>query len=141
MYIKQLSVFLENKPGSLQESLNLLKLSNVNIVALSLADTNEFGLLRLIVDKPEDAKAALKKGGYTSMLNDVIAVHLQPRVGYLFELVDAISKAGINVEYMYAASSDSDGADMIMKTSDLDGTVKALEPTKAEVLEHRDLVK
>lgn len=141
MFIKQLSVFLENKPGTLQESLNLLKQSNVNIIALSLADTNEFGLLRLIVDKPEDAKAALKKGGYTSMLNDVIAVRLQQRVGYLYELMDVIAKAGINVEYMYVASSDSDGADMIIKTSDLEGTVKALEPAKADVLKQEDLLK
>lgn len=141
MYIKQLSVFLENKPGTLQESLSILKQGNVNIVALSLADTNEFGLLRLIVDKPEEAKAALKKGGYTSMLNDVIAVRLQQRVGYLFELMDAVAKAGINVEYMYAASSDSDGADMIIKTSDLEGTVKALDPTRADVLEQKDLIK
>ncbi len=141
MFIKQLSVFLENRPGTLQESLTILKQSDVNIVALSLADTNEFGLLRLIVDKPDDAKAALKKGGYSSMLNDVLAVRLVQRVGYLQELMDMISQAGINIEYMYTASTGPDGADMIMKTSDLAATEKVLENTKTGVLAQDDLRK
>ncbi len=127
MLIKQLSVFLENKPGSLEETLRIIKEKNVNIRALSLADTSEFGLLRLIVDKPEEAKDALKAAGFTSILNDVLEISLQQRVGYLQELVSAVSAAGINVEYMYAASSNTSSATLMVKTSDIAKTAEIIE--------------
>ncbi len=126
MYIKQLSVFLENKPGTLEEALKILKESEVNIVALSLADTSEFGLLRIVVDKPEEAKQALRDKGYTSILNEVLMVHLKDQVGYLQKLIETVSGAGINVEYMYAAPTLSEGADLILKTSDLKGAEEAI---------------
>ncbi len=139
MYLKQLSVFLENKPGMLEQALKTLKDNDINIVALSLADTSEFGLLRLIVDKPEEGKQALKARGCTSILNDVLMISLEQRVGFLQELMEAISKEGINVEYMYAASSESDSAEMIIKTSDLGATVEVLEKTDAGVLDGKKI--
>ena len=132
MFIKQLSVFLENRAGSLEQALKTLKDNNINISALSLADTNEFGLLRLIVDKPDEAKQALKQSGCTATINDVLAVKLEQRVGFLEELVQSVSKSGINIEYMYAASSDSDSAQMIVKTSDLQGTEEVLKSLGAD---------
>ena len=135
MYLKQLSVFLENKPGTLEQALKTLKDNNINILALSLADTSEFGLLRLIVDKPDEGKQALKARGCTSMINDVLMIRLQQRVGFLEELMEVISKDGINVEYMYAATSESDSAEMIIKTSDLPATVEVLSKTDASVLD------
>ena len=119
MIIKQLSIFLENRPGTLDEALAILKGAGININALSLADTSEFGLLRLIVDDPDKAKAAIKQAGYTSSVNEVVSVELKQEVGYLSGIIKKISDAGINVEYMYASSSSSTGASMIIKTDDL----------------------
>lgn len=89
--VKQLSVFLENKPGTLNKALLMLKNNDVNIVAISLADTSEFGLARLIVDDLEKGRSAIREGGYTSTLADVIAVRLAQRVGYLQEILDKLS--------------------------------------------------
>ncbi len=122
MIIKQLSIFLENRPGTLNEALAILKGAGININALSLADTSEFGLLRLIVDDPEKAKAAVKQAGYTSSVNEVVSVELKQEVGYLSGIIKKISEAGINVEYMYASSSSASGASMIIKTDDLEKT-------------------
>ncbi len=118
MVIKQLSIFLENKSGTLYDALSIIKEAGVNISALSLADTSEFGLLRIIVDQPEKAKEAMKQAGYTSALNEVITVELKQEVGYLSGIIKKISDAGLNVEYMYASSSSQAGASMIIKTSD-----------------------
>ena len=84
-------------------------------------------MLRLIVDKPEEAKDALKAAGFTSILNDVLEISLQQRVGYLQELVSAVSAAGINVEYMYAASSNTSSATLMVKTSDIAKTAEIIE--------------
>jgi len=132
MFIRQLSVFLENKAGTLESVLKTLKENDINIEALSLADTSEFGLLRLIVDKPDEAKKALKGRGCTSTISDVLKVRLEQRVGFLEELVSSVSEHGINIEYMYAASSESESADMIIKTSDLQETDRVLKELGGE---------
>ncbi|MCR5733868.1 MAG: ACT domain-containing protein [Lachnospiraceae bacterium] len=123
MIIKQLSIFLENKPGTLNEALKILKNAGINISALSVADTSEFGLLRLIVDDPDKAKKAMKESGYTSSVNDVLSVELKQEVGYLSGIIEKISKAGVNIEYMYASSSSSSQASIIIKTDDLEKTM------------------
>ncbi len=122
MIIKQLSIFLENRPGTLEQALSVLKKAGINITALSLADTSEFGLLRLIVDDPDKAKAAIREAGYTSSINDVVSVELKQEVGYLSGIIQKISGAGINVEYMYASSSSASGGSMIIKTDNLEKT-------------------
>ena len=118
MIIRQLSIFLENRPGTLDAALGILKDAGVNISALSLADTSEFGLLRVIVDKPEEARQALRTAGYTSSINEVLSVELKQEVGYLSSIIKKISGAGVNVEYMYASSSSTSDASMIIKTDD-----------------------
>ena len=90
MYIKQLSVFIENREGRLEEVLDVLKKRDVNIVSLSLADTSDYGLLRLLVTKPEEGKAALLENGFSAMLTDVLGIKLRHRVGQLQELLEVI---------------------------------------------------
>ncbi len=119
MFIKQLSVFVENREGRLEDVLAVLKNNGVNIVSLSLADTNEFGMLRLLVNKPEAAREALKNEGFSAKLTDVMAIKLSHRVGMLQELLEVICEAHINVEYMYALSTGADDASIVLKTSDL----------------------
>ena len=105
MFIKQLSVFIENREGRLEEVLQALKDSAVNIVSLSLADTCEYGLLRLLVTNPEAGQEALKGAGFSAMLTDVLAIRLSHQVGKLQELLQAICGENSTFEYMYALST------------------------------------
>ncbi len=110
----------------MNEALKILKNAGVNISALSVADTSEFGLLRLIVDDPDKAKKAMKEAGYTSSLNDVLDVDLKQEIGFLSDIIEKISAAGINIEYMYASSSSSSQASIIIKTDDLEKTAEVI---------------
>ena len=135
MFVKQLSVFIENREGRLKEVLQALKNNGVNIVSMSLADTSEYGLLRLLVTNPEVGKAALKGAGFSAMLTDVLAIKLSHQVGKLQELLVAICDENINIEYMYALSTGKDDASIVLKASDLEKAAKALEEivTAAEI--------
>lgn len=117
MYIKQLSVFIENREGRLEEVLDVLKKRDVNIVSLSLADTSDYGLLRLLVTKPEEGKAALLENGFSAMLTDVLAVRLEDQVGELHSLTLILCAKGLNIEYMYSLVSGERKA-IIVKASD-----------------------
>lgn len=119
MITKQLSVFLENKEGRLGEVLRVLKDNAINIQSLSLADTAEYGLLRLIVDKPEEGKEKLFNAGFSAMLADVLIVKVEHQPGGLQNLLELISNKGINVEYMYALSIAGEEATIVLKPSDL----------------------
>ncbi|MDR1766503.1 MAG: amino acid-binding protein [Lachnospiraceae bacterium] len=114
--IKQLSVFLENKEGRLNEALNILAAADVNIVALSLADTKDFGMLRMIVSDPEKGQQALKAEGITASLTEVIAVQVSHATGSLAKAMEKIADAGVNVEYMYAFANGAK-ASAILKIS------------------------
>ena len=124
MFAKQLSVFIENRQGRLSEVLNVLKKENVNILSLSLADTTEYGLLRLIVDKPEYGKEKLTKDGFSTLLTDVFVIRIPHQSGSLQQLLDAFNGTDINIEYMYGLSIDGDKASVVLKASD---TEKAQE--------------
>ena len=100
MTIKQLSVFLENREGRLDEVLKTLGANDVNIVALSLADTADYGMLRMIVSDPEKGKAVLKEAGITSMLTDVVALRVPHATGSLSKAMHELMAGGVNVEYM-----------------------------------------
>ena len=129
MYIKQLSVFIENREGRLDDVLAVLKNSGVNIVSLSLADTSDYGLLRLIVSDPVKGREALKTEGFSAMLTDVVVIKLEHQAGKLQELLAHICKSSINIEYMYALSTGKDDASVVIKTSELE---KAVEILKSE---------
>jgi len=102
MTIKQLSLFLENKPGHLASICRTLADAKINIVTLSLADTQQFGIVRLIVDDWEKASAALKAAGMAVNVRDVLAVGVRDEPGGMTNLLSIIEKAGVNIEYMYA---------------------------------------
>ena len=126
MFAKQLTVFIENRSGRLAEVLGVLKENNVNILSLSLADTTEFGLLRLIVDNAPLGKEKLTEGGFSSLLSDVSIICIPHKAGSLQSLLEVIDKNGINIEYMYGLSIDGAEASVVMKASDLDAAQNAL---------------
>lgn len=119
MFAKQLTVFIENRTGRLCEVLGVLKQNNVNILSLSLADTTEFGLLRLIVDRPEAGKEKLAEQGFSSLLSDVSIIKIPHKVGSLQALLEAIDQSEVNIEYMYGLSVDGDDAYVVLKTNDV----------------------
>lgn len=134
MFVKQLTIFLENRAGSLEEVTAALKNHNVNILSLSLADTSEYGLLRLIVSDPELGRDVLKENGFSAMLTEVIAVKLENKVGMLQQLLEVIGENGLSIEYMYALASTEVGA-MIIKTNDGANAVAALKKANMEILD------
>ena len=119
MIIKQLSVFLENKKGRMCAVADILAQNNINIRALSLADTSEFGILRLIVDRPEDGKRALNEEGMIVRVNDVLSLSMNDAPGGTLGVLRALAENGISVEYMYAGVSKLSGkAFMIIRADD-----------------------
>lgn len=119
MFAKQLTVFIENRSGRLSEVLNVLKENGVNILSLSLADTTEFGLLRLIVDNAARGKEKLTENGFSSLLSDVSIIKIPHKVGALQELLKAIDDNGVNIEYMYGLSIESEEAYVVLKASNV----------------------
>ena len=126
MFAKQLTVFIENRTGRLCEVLNVLKNNNVNIISLSLADTTEFGLLRLIVDNPQLGKEKLTENGFSSLLSDISIIKIPHKAGSLQELLKAIDENGVNIEYMYGLSIEAEEAYVVLKASDLEKIDKIL---------------
>ena len=134
MTIKQLSVFLENREGRLDEVLKTLGTNGVNIVALSLADTSDYGMLRMIVSDPAKGKTVLKEAGITSMLTDVVALRVPHATGSLSKAMHEIVQAGINVEYMYAFANGAD-ASAVLKSDDPEKVVTVLKNAGFDVWE------
>ncbi len=118
MFAKQLTVFIENRSGRLSEVLNVLKENNINILSLSLADTTEFGLLRLIVDNARLGKEKLSENGFSSLLSDVSIIKIPHKSGSLQALLKIIDENGVNIEYMYGLSIESNEAHVVLKASD-----------------------
>lgn len=139
MFIKQLSVFIENREGRLEEVLDILKQNDINIISLSLADSSDFGLLRMIVSDPVKGKSALKDADFTAMLTDVLAVKLSHQVGQLQVLLSEICKAGINIEYTYALATGNDDASIVIKTADLEKAAEVLTKTGVELIKAEEL--
>lgn len=141
MYLNQLSVFIENREGRLDQVLEALKEENINIVSLSLADSSDYGLLRMIVSDADKAKTALKAKGFTAMLTPVLGVKLSHQVGQLQVLLAEICKAGINIDYMYALATGSDDASIVIKTTDLDEAAEVLSKTGVEFIKADEIGK
>lgn len=115
--IQQLSVFLENREGRLDDVLNVLAKKDVDIVALSLADTSDYGMLRMIVSDPHKGRAALKEEGITAMLTDVVALRVPHATGSLSKAMHHIVEGEVNIEYMYAFANGTDAA-AVLKSDD-----------------------
>lgn len=139
MYVNQLSVFIENREGRLYDVLEALKEGKINIISLSLADTSDYGLLRMIVSDPVKAKEVLRDKGFSAMLTEVLAVKLSHQVGQLQVLLEKVCKAGINIEYMYALETGTDDASIVMKTSDLEKAASLLSETGVELIKSKEL--
>ena len=139
MFAKQLTVFIENRTGRLCEVLNVLKANKVNILSLSLADTTEFGLLRLIVDDPALGKEKLSEGGFSSLLSDVSVIKIPHTAGSLQELLRVIDKAGVNIEYMYGLSIEAEDAHVVLKASDAEAIDRILAENGVQTLSTEQL--
>lgn len=129
MKIKQLSLFIENKPGHLDRICADLKKHNINVITLSLADTKDFGILRLIVADPSKAKAVLEEEGHIVNVTEVVAVEVPHKPGGLAKILDVMNGSGINIEYMYAfaGNASADKAALIFRFDDPDKAIAILD--------------
>ena len=128
MRIRQISMFLENKPGQLSAACRTLADADINIATLSLADTSDFGIVRMIVDDHEKAKAVLSEKGHVVNVREVIAVCVPDRPGGMGEVMTVLDKAGVNIEYSYAfAFHKGEKAVLVFRFSDNDKAEAALK--------------
>lgn len=140
MRVKQVSVFLENRSGRLADVTRTLARAGVNIRALSIADTVDYGFLRLIVDKPDLAVKSLSEEGFTVALTEVLALAVPDRPGGLAEIVELISEKGLNIEYMYAFVGKSEGnAVVVFRVDPINKAVEALQKAGVRILTGEDL--
>jgi hypothetical protein len=138
--VEQISIFLENKSGRLAEVTEILARNGINIRALSLADTADFGILRLIVNDLEKTKAVLKEQGFTVATNEVIAVVLPDRPGGLASILALLQGKTINVEYMYAFVQKSEGnAVLIFRFDEIEQAIDALRKAGIKVLSKEEV--
>jgi hypothetical protein len=142
MKVEQISIFLENKSGRLAEVTGLLADAGINIRALSLADTSDFGILRLIVNDTEKAKTILKDNGFTVGKTEVVAIEVPDRPGGLAGILKTLGERGLNVEYMYAfVQSSGEHAIIIFRFDDIDSAIDALQTAGVRVLKGEELYK
>ena len=141
MVAKQLSVFIENRQGRLGEVLNVLKANKVNILSLSLADTTEYGLLRLIVSNPELGKEKLTADGFSTMLTNVLVLSINHEAGSLQGLLEILAENDVNVEYMYGLSIDGDEASVVLKASDISKAELIFNERNVKMLSSEDISK
>lgn len=136
MNICQISLFLENKPGHLNAICRTLADARINIVTLSLADTQQFGIVRLIVEEWEKAKQILEDAGYIANIREVVAVTVPDRPGGMCEILDLIGKADVNIEYMYAfAFRHGTEAVLVFRFDSPDKAIAALTAAGRSVLD------
>ena len=140
MKLQQLSVFLENRRGELQQTTQVLADAGINIATLSLADTEQFGILRLIVRDWEQAKAALERADWVVNLTEVVAVEVTDQPGGLAEVLKVVEDADINIEYMYAFTfRRNDRAVLVFRFEDPDAAIKVIQDAGLSVLGHVEL--
>ena len=125
MTIKQLSVFLENKSGRINEVAKILGQNNINMHAFSMAETTDFGILRLIVSDVDKAVEVLREASFAVMLTDVVCISCNNISGALSTILDKLTEAGIFIEYMYAFAEGAE-ANVVIRPSDLDKCVEVL---------------
>lgn len=140
MKLPQLSVFLENRPGSLMEPLKVLAAADINLVSISLADTEQFGILRLVLKDWEYAKSVLEEDGWVVNVTDVVAVDVDDQPGGLVKMLAALAEAGINIEYMYAfALRRNVKAVLLFRFEDPDAAIEVLGRAGIGVIQEEEL--
>jgi len=140
MKLKQTSVFLENRKGRLWKAISTLREADINIRALSIADTSEFGILRMIVPDPDKAKEVLEENTFVVKTNEVIGVEIPDQPGGLDGILEILTKADINVEYLYAfVEKKADQAIVVLRTENIDSGIKALKEGGTNLLSPEEL--
>ncbi len=135
MKVSQLSVFIENKSGRLADVARSLENAKINIRALSIADTIDYGLLRLIVNDPVGAKAALVNAGFTVTLTEVLAIEVPDKPGGLAGIIDILAEGGLNIEYMYAfVGTSGENAIVIFRLERIDEAIPILQSKGVRIL-------
>jgi hypothetical protein len=142
MKLKQLSLFLENRPGALSRPMRLLAKAGFNILTLSIADANQFGILRLILRDWEKAKKLLEKNGFVVRITDMVAVEVPDQPGGLAKILAVVEKAGLNVEFMYAFTEKRENKGiLVFRFDDPDRAIKILQQRKVNVVASVELLK
>lgn len=142
MKVKQISVFLENKHGRLAEVTRVLGNNNINIRALSIADTTDFGILRLIVSDPDMAYRVLKESGFTVSTTDVIAVEVKDVPGGLAGVLEILQQVNINIEYLYAFLQKATNAALVVfRVEQLDEAITVLQKNNISILSDSQVYK
>ncbi|NLA96497.1 MAG: ACT domain-containing protein [Clostridiaceae bacterium] len=140
MLVKQISVFLENKSGRLAEVTRTLKQHQIDIRALYIADTTEYGILRMIVDQPDQAQAVLTRAGFTVSSTRVVAIAIADRPGTLDEALETLSTGSLSVDYLYAfVGRASDDAIVIIRVEDPDLALERLAQAGIRVLDSKEV--
>ena len=141
MSVTQLSVFLENRPGHLQNILRILSENNINITALTISETAEYGVVRMIVNDAEKAGVILKNNNITSKITEVLAIEIDDKPGSLYGVIDSFSRRDMNIEYMYAFPGKRDAKSiMIFRFDDIEAATKALTAESYTILEMSEII-
>lgn len=141
MKIQQLTIFLENKPGRLLKAYKVLAENGISLLTLSLADTKDFGLLRLILKDNDKALKILEEVGYATILNEVLAVELNDRPGALLPVLEALADNNINLEYTYAfAARGGEKAVLIIRVDDAEKAIAAITQNGGKVLTQEEFL-
>ncbi len=138
MIIKQLSVFLEDRSGRLTELTKILTENDVNITALSVAETADYGIVRMVVGRPDVAKQALEKAGFSVGLTDVVCVSMPDKPGGLYTILSILAEDDINVDYMYAFSN-KDVALAVIRSTEMEKVIAVLEKNELSLLSQSDI--
>ncbi|HHU50654.1 MAG TPA: amino acid-binding protein [Firmicutes bacterium] len=142
MKVKQISVFVENKSGRLCEVTKALSKQSINIRALCIADTSDFGILRLIVNDPAKAVRVLKEEGFTVATTDIVAAEVPDIPGGLAGVLEILGGRGINIEYMYAfVGKEKDNAVVVLKMEEIEEAIAVLQEAKVKLLRESELYK
>ncbi len=140
MTINQISIFLENKPESLSELTDVLAKNNINMRAISLADTSDFGIARIITDDCDKVSQILKDNDYIVKITGVIAIEIPDEAGSLNNILKLLAQNGRNVEYMYGFTGrKTNSACMILRTTDIPKTIEILQNAKIHLISQEEL--
>ena len=140
MAVQQISIFIENKEGRIKKAIDSLAKANINIRALSIADTEKYGILRLIVSDNEKAIETLEKDGFVVKENDVLILEVPDEPNGLNSTLEIFDNKGINLEYLYAfVSSKTDEAIVVMRLEDMDKAIGAIENSSVKMLTEDDV--
>ena len=140
MAVKQISIFIENKEGIIKKAIDTLAQQNINIRALSIADTTKYGILRLIVSDNKKAIAALEDNGFVVRENEVIIIAVPDEPNGLNSTLAVFDEKGINLEYLYAfVSSKTDEAIVVMRLENMDQAIEALQDSDVSILDENDI--